>query len=90
MLNVFFFLLLFEKIVDLEKNLKKTPTHLGFTFFSLFFLNPSLVTHHNNKKCRTAVPFLYLFSGEVHLAIGKKLQNVSFFPFFLLLNRQQH
>lgn len=38
MLNVFFFLLLFEKIVDLEKNLKKTPTHLGFTFFSLFFL----------------------------------------------------
>lgn len=38
MLNVFFFLLLFEKIVDLEKKFKKkTPTHLGFTFFFFLF-----------------------------------------------------
>lgn len=55
MLNVFFFLLLFEKIVDLEKKLKKTPTHLGFTFF-FSFLNPSLVTHHNNKKMSHGSP----------------------------------
>lgn len=36
MLNVFFFLLLFEKIVDLEKKLKKLQPTLVSLFFFLF------------------------------------------------------
>lgn len=89
MLNVFFFLLLFEKIVDLEKKLKKLqPTLVSLFFF--FFKSLFSDTPQQQKNVARQSHFCTFLVVKFTWRLVKSCKMSLFFPFFLLLNRQQH